>query len=563
MKYFTLVICLLVAVFFRSKAIAQTISGHVSSVHCMELDSLVVGVTGCMSGDSIVTFYGDGTMDSAPVYCTGALGNAYDWLHTYSVAGVYTVKVLLISGGVAVDSFHFSQAISCSEIQCYIYIDANHDCSFDAGDTYIEGEPATIEIDSAGVPLDTITTIYKFSYPVLGPTGTIYSFKVLNAPVGFTIGCPGDTVLYDTLGITATDPNVGFVCDSMSSFDLSLSANFCAGLSLARSDILITSTSCSPTSDTLIIIHSPKYQIDSFFLGSFPYHLISGDSVIITLGFVYPGSPFYLLMYWNPTTTLGIGDTVHTTFIVKPFAGDINTANNVVTIIDTIFSSYDPNYKSVTPAGNIEPGTSLKYMIAFENTGNDTAFNIHIMDTLSDNLDISTFKVVTASAPMDLIFLASGGYNIVKFDFPNIDLLDTSHHPLSTGIVAYTISAKTGLPEGTKIDNKAGVFFDGNPVVMTNMAENIIGEPTTSTISSSKPSEVFIYPNPTTNLLNVTGIRQNTNYRLLDITGLCIQKGNFIQGSNTLNVKNIIPAIYILEMTGADGQRKMARVVKY
>ena len=200
-------------------------------------------------------------------------------------------------------------------------------------------------------------------------------------------------------------------------------------------------------------------------------------------------------------------------------------------------------------------------MISFENTGNDTAFNIHIMDTLSDNLDISTFKVVSATAYMNLMFLKSGGHNIVKFDFPNINLLDTAQHYDYNGMVTYTIQAKTGLAIGTKIDNEAGIYFDANAVVMTNNVENIIGTPTNIASLSNVPA-VNIYPNPTMDILNINGIKQNTSYSIFSIASEFIEQGMLSQGSNQLSMKNFATGVYILEMTGTDGVRSIVKVVK-
>jgi len=56
--------------------------------------------------------------------------------------------------------------------------------------------------------------------------------------------------------------------------------------------------------------------------------------------------------------------------------------------------------------------------------------------------------------------------------------------------------------------------------------------------------------------LTITGIQENTTYRLLTVTGIFIDQGMLHQGTNTVSVQNISPGIYILEMTAIDGQRK-------
>jgi len=66
--------------------------------------------------------------------------------------------------------------------------------------------------------------------------------------------------------------------------------------------------------------------------------------------------------------------------------------------------SYDPNDKQAFPVGHgplhfITDSTDLEYMIRFQNTGTDTAFNIVIRDTISPYLNIQTLRPSTASHP--------------------------------------------------------------------------------------------------------------------------------------------------------------------
>ena len=171
------------------------------------------------------------------------------------------------------------------------------------------------------------------------------------------------------------------------------------------------------------------------------------------------------------------GDTVNSLNIIYPFTGDADTSDNTEGHTDTVKSGYDPNFIEVSPSGYIPSGMQLQYTVGFENTGNDTAFNIHILDTLADQLDPTTLRIVTASSAMNIYTFHASGHTIVKFDFPNIDLLDSSHHDACHGMMIYTIKSKTGLTDCTHIPAKAGIYFDENPVVMTNTATNIIGIP--------------------------------------------------------------------------------------
>jgi hypothetical protein len=73
---------------------------------------------------------------------------------------------------------------------------------------------------------------------------------------------------------------------------------------------------------------------------------------------------------------------------------------------------------------------------------------------------------------------------------------------------------------------------------------------------------VKIYPNPVNDELNITGIEQHTTFRLRNVTGICLLQGSFEIGNNMVSISNLPQGIYILEMTGADGQGNIIRVIK-
>jgi uncharacterized repeat protein (TIGR01451 family) len=69
--------------------------------------------------------------------------------------------------------------------------------------------------------------------------------------------------------------------------------------------------------------------------------------------------------------------------------------------------SWDPNDKAVNPSGVTAAhytlmDEELQYTIRFQNCGNDTAFNIRVLDTLDANLDMSTLQIVASSHPVSL-----------------------------------------------------------------------------------------------------------------------------------------------------------------
>jgi uncharacterized repeat protein (TIGR01451 family) len=258
-----------------------------------------------------------------------------------------------------------------------------------------------------------------------------------------------------------------------------------------------------------------------------------------------------------PGTWLTPGDTVHSHFHIGPVTGDSDPTNNDTSRVDTVRSAYDPNYMEVTPSGYIPAATpTLQYTIEFENTGNDTAHNVYVMDTLSPNVVPSSLKILTSSAKM---FVSSyrdlAGRNIVKFDFPGINLLDSTHHNLCTGLVAFNVNLKSGLADGTTIFNHAGIFFDDNPVVMTNTVEDIIGLPNrVNTINNT--DKVTIGPNPANDHLTIS--MDNSAFTSFTISNAMGQEfmNQTISGNQTkVDIKTLPAGLYYIMLKGDNGTR--------
>ena len=137
----------------------------------------------------------------------------------------------------------------------------------------------------------------------------------------------------------------------------------------------------------------------------------------------------------------------------------------------------------------------LQYTVHFENMGNDTAQNIYVLDTLSDYLDVKSLKILMSTHYMDVAtYKIPGGHNVVKFDFPNIKLLDSSHHGLCDGAVIYTINSKGTIPMGESIKARAGIYFDINEVVMTNTSEKLKGCPPPLGVMGQSGTKPALFP---------------------------------------------------------------------
>lgn len=141
--------------------------------------------------------------------------------------------------------------------------------------------------------------------------------------------------------------------------------------------------------------------------------------------------------------------------------------------------AYDPNDKLVVPdrADSLALlDDELVYTVRFQNTGNDVADDVVVVDTLDSNLDMSTFNIIDSSHPSHLdVIIDPEEEHIVNFQFTNIFLPDsTTNEPASNGNVTYSIKPKVGTLLNTEINNTAHIYFDFNPAIVTNTTSSTL-----------------------------------------------------------------------------------------
>ena len=249
---------------------------------------------------------------------------------------------------------------------------------------------------------------------------------------------------------------------------------------------------------------------------------------------------------------------------------DCNSQNNAGSLLQILGNSYDPNDKTVqrpdfywtTP---ISIGTEiidaalqdvLTYTIRFQNTGTAPAQNVYILDTLSSNLDWSTFSLINASHPVQVFHQSNG---LVRFEFDQIWLADsTTNEPGSHGDLVYRIAEKSTCLAGCEIENTAYIYFDWNDAIVTNttynLNENIIG------IHEDGINGWSIYPNPANNYLQIRGL-ETFNYEIHDFAGKSIFKG---EGSENemLDITKLMSGAYVITIESENAKLKVLRFVK-
>lgn len=223
-----------------------------------------------------------------------------------------------------------------------------------------------------------------------------------------------------------------------------------------------------------------------------------------------------------------------------------------------VVGSYDPNDKSAVPTGYnpehiIRANTDLEYKIRFQNTGTDTAFTVVIVDTLSQLLDWNTIEAGVASHRYRMEVRQGG---ILRFVFDNILLPDSNvNEAASNGYVKFRIAQKPDLPNGTRIENKAAIYFDFNDPIITNTAFHTIGAPYVEVSSTHNPAmpnvTVAVRPNPFSDqaLMEVKGhILSDGLLRLHDAQGRVVQTQIFVGNQCKIERNGLPSGIYFYQI---------------
>ncbi len=506
------------------------------------------------------TWFGDGSVQSD----TFSSFSGYAVLnHSYAASGVYSIKHVLYNGSLAIDSTTYSYSyILCNAFQVKLFYDGNRNCINDSTDFSV-AQSSLVEVDSNSIPVDTLSVTGGLYYIAYGVPGDVYAFKVIAPPAAYHITCPSSGIIYDTISGTAhsdSAKSIGMECTTVTGYDLGVvSSAVRTGVHAHTGDIYAFNNACPPVNATVTLRYSPKhaYQTASPTPASTTATSITWNISALTSAAAAPTHLYYHLEVSGSILTPG--DTVNSNIDITPDTGDSDTSNNVVVIVDTARSGYDPNDISVSPAGCIASGvspTQLQYTIHFENTGNDTAHNIYVMDTLSDNVDISTMRLVLSSHEMNISKLKdAAGHNILKFDFPKINLRDSSHHGECDGAVIFNIKTKAGLANGTNIVNRAGIYFDVNPVVMTNTVTNTIGCPAINGLTVvTEAQKIDIYPNPTYSELNIK-VPEGTyqSYSITNSLGSVQSEGLLTKATTHLNIQALPAGLYFINLKGEEG----------
>jgi hypothetical protein len=153
----------------------------------------------------------------------------------------------------------------------------------------------------------------------------------------------------------------------------------------------------------------------------------------------------------------------------------------------------------------------ITYNIEFDNIGGTPANRVVVIDRLDGDLDLASFRILQTShllsdARIHPVVGFPGQFE-VQFIFDNINLAPIVLDPTAIGKIIYRISPKSGLTDGTRIENFATIFFDDNPPIQTNLVFHTFRAQPSPTASLGEGVTLYTGYGPTCTTLtpSVTG----------------------------------------------------------
>ena len=450
-----------------------------------------IGQPNCANNGFIEVATAGGTSPYNYAWSNGAIGDSIGGLAN----GIYEVTVTDANGCSGNGQFYM-------QINCYniisgvVYNDANQNCVQDVGELGIVNK---VLYTSDGYYGSTdLNGNYNIQTAETNPTVSVSSYYV---PY-YTPNCPvtgAQQVNFATSGDTINNVNFGFYANP-NYFDLSIHPGWTAGHPGFAKSYWIYYQNQSSTSQNANIrfVYDEVLIFDSVSMGGVhnpTLHTIEWThNNFSTAGYGTERA------YFTVPVSVAITDSLHSYFEITPIIGDAYSPNNVLDVIEPVTGSRDPNDKSVIPKGEgptgniLQTDSTLLYTVRFQNNGNDTAYTVVVVDTLSPYLDPST--IVPGASKHPYTFTLSG-QGVMTWRFDHIMLPDSlTNEEESKGFFNYTVNQRQNNPLGTVIENTAYIYFDFNDAIITNTTINTLVAPVALNESKISANNFIVYPNP-------------------------------------------------------------------
>ncbi|MBL7891740.1 MAG: T9SS type A sorting domain-containing protein [Bacteroidia bacterium] len=441
---------------------------------------------------------------------------------------------------------------SSPSIHGNLYYDVNQDCILDSTESKLEGKIIGL-IDSTKNLINYAMTDtggnFYFYAPIgkyqIDPVPPKYWISTCNNGVSLSIDSSSSVSYNNKLGL--------FMLQNVQDLRISVGGGHIRAGHKVEYNVFAENSGTKPMSGNIVILHD---SILHFVNATPPPDSVFQTKLVWNYSNLLAGKSTKVDFTLAVDTSVSFNSTIDKLYaIITPVLTDTTPENNIDSLLQFPFGPYDPNHKSVNFQDTVyKNDTSFTYMIQFQNLGNDTAFNVVLRDTISDLFELASVEMGASSYPYSTRFIG----NVMFINFKNISLppkiIDEAN---SQGFVKYSIKRIKNIAPGTRIINRAAIYFDYMPPVITNDASNIYLErPLTS---FEKLESLKIFPNPADFSIAIQGIRSKTKITLYDMLGKLL-KEEVTDSDILIETHKLTKGIYLL-ITERDGHRVYNKVL--
>lgn len=461
------------------------------------------------------------------------------WHRIYGNYNIFPSKKF---GYLAWDNTNFKlyqlSKVPAGTVKGKVYVDINKNCKYDAGDLVMRNHSVIFKQNSVEIPCMTDNNGDYTQILGLGKYSISYKHLYLNRSV-----CNVDSITTDTNSIDT----LNFALYPKETNDIAVTIVSAGNIRLddTRNVSLIVENRGLITRNAYVTLKFNKKLVRT---GGSAYQTITANSVMFRVSNIPALSKVELSNNFMASyDSFKLGDVLHYYAQADTFYSENDSLNNFDSSKMTTVYSYDPNHKNCNFEGLADPSIRrLKYFIEFQNEGNDYAQNITVADTLPAQLLMEGFRFLGASHNYTL----SVSGRVLKIVFSNIYLeAKKVNEPKSKGWFSFEVDIPA-LPIGTEIKNKAAIYFDRNPAVITNTSVVKIAQVKLASTQNRPSSEqkLTVYPNPASSFVSIQNSSSEKEVvNIVSLNGKVVGKTEInAKSTGTFNFDSLPSGIYFI-----------------
>lgn len=440
-----------------------------------------------------------------------------------------------------------------------IYVDKDLSCTFNTGDIVLKD--VIIEFDNGiqkfytnsdnngNYEISVLAGNYKVNYSMPGVLSSIAPCSTININV-----------------VAGTNiSNIGIPVHPSSNKNLGVSISAYRGFRTRlgfTEQYVLTGANYSLVNDSLVI--KLKYPSQATYVSSdiVPFSNSSNELIYKFANVGWLEKKSINIEFKTTVGVSSLGDKLTFCASILNENGDSYKINNIDTLEQKIVGAYDPNIKECFPDGRISKKLEkIKYNIHFQNTGNDTAYKVTVVDTFTQKLGLRYLKVTNTSHPNSYSLRLSKSTLI--WEFNNILLPDShTNEKASHGFISFEATINGSIAIGDSITNKAYIYFDYQTPIITNYAKVILNNNNTNIKENLIRYDelIKIYPNPSSSFTSVVVDEKYANYsiELYNVNGQLISSNTISAlGESIINVSTLASGIYFVKIEGTNLSSKL------